>query len=215
MPSTHRTCTVICLGDSITKGVRPGVEADQIYEAVLERLLRHRGLQTQVIASGVGSEQTGGALERFDRDVISHRPDCVTIMYGTNDSYVYEGETKPHLTPDEYAANLRRMVRLAKTSGIQAVLMSPIPLSATGSWMAWSPYKEEGPNCRIGAYVDAVGRVAADEEVPIVDNYSVWMAATTGTEQTIDDLTTDGCHPNPAGHELIARTMLPVLAGLI
>jgi lysophospholipase L1-like esterase len=215
MSDTDRPYTIICLGDSITKGERPGVEAGEIYEAVLERLLTQNGLRAKVIASGVGSEQTDGGLERFERDVVAQHPDCVTIKYGTNDGYVYEGEPAPRMPLDQYTANLRKLVGLAKAAGIQAVLMSPIPMSATGDWMAWSPYREDGPNCRLCDYVDAVAKVAAEEDVPLVDNFSVWLAHTTDTNRTMDDITTDGCHPNPEGHELIAETMLPVLMRLI
>ena len=38
------------------------------------------------------------------------QPDIVTIMYGTNDSYVDQGKTTSRLTVDEYRNNLQTIV---------------------------------------------------------------------------------------------------------
>lgn len=201
---------IVCLGDSITRGVRPGVEPGQIFEAALERLLEEDGIDAQAIALGIGSETTTLALGRFAQDVVSASPNLVTIMYGTNDSHIDEGESQPRVALDDYKANLGRMVGWARDAGVVTVLMTPIPLGLSGAWMRRSPYREQGPNCMIEPYVEAVRRIARDERVLLVDNYAAWIAeAANGA--AIDDLTTDGCHPNPAGHELIARTIYRTL----
>jgi hypothetical protein len=38
-----------------------------------------------VIVTAIGGENSESGAERFDRDVLSHRPDLVTIDYALND----------------------------------------------------------------------------------------------------------------------------------
>ena len=54
--------TIVTLGDSITRGVRPGVDADETFAAVLEKKLIDRGIEATVINVGVGGERTDQAL---------------------------------------------------------------------------------------------------------------------------------------------------------
>jgi lysophospholipase L1-like esterase len=92
--------------------------------------------------------------------------------------------------------------------------MTPIALGWKFDYMAWSPYREHGPNCVMLPYVQAVRQVALEEGVPLVDNFAAWAEkALMGTD--IDGLMLDGCHPNPAGQAVIAGTMYPVLAHLL
>ncbi|GEM_PF-6752925 len=55
---------IITLGDSITKGVRPGVAAAETFGALIEAELRKTARRLEVVNSGVGSERTDGALLR-------------------------------------------------------------------------------------------------------------------------------------------------------
>src|SRR5438132_12487229 len=77
---------IITLGDSITKGVRPGVKANETFAAYLQEMLKEKGVKAEVINVGVGGEDTGGALKRLERDVVGRKPRLVAVMYGTNDS---------------------------------------------------------------------------------------------------------------------------------
>src|SRR6185437_765682 len=82
------TFRIVTLGDSITKGVRGGVKADETFSARLQAMLREKGVAVEVINAGIGGERTDQALRRLEKDVIARKPNLVTIMYGTNDSYV-------------------------------------------------------------------------------------------------------------------------------
>ena len=42
--------------------------------------------------------------------LLAHKPAVVTVMYGTNDSYVDPGKDAARLTVEEYRANLARLV---------------------------------------------------------------------------------------------------------
>jgi hypothetical protein len=46
--------TIVTLGDSITRGVRSGVETDQTFAAVLDAELAAIGIEADVINVGIG-----------------------------------------------------------------------------------------------------------------------------------------------------------------
>lgn len=68
----------------------------------------------------------------------------------------------------------------------------------------------ENPNERLEKYVEACRAVAKENEVPLVDHSKRCKdAEAKGT--AIRDWTTDGCHPNPRGHTVLADLSEPVL----
>ena len=68
----------------------------------------------------------------------------------------------------------------------------------------------ENPNDRLTEYVAACRDVAKAEKVPLVDHFQQWTQAETGGED-IAGWTTDQCHPNPHGQEILADAILPVV----
>lgn len=197
--------TVVALGDSITKGVRPGVKADETFAALLGKRLKEKGLTTQVVNVGIGGERTDGALARLDRDVLSQKPRAVLIMYGTNDSYVDRGKTASRLSVSDYRANLVKLVESLRAKGAEPILMTE---------PRWAPEAKNGhgenPNERLERYLNACRDVAKEKKVRLVDHYTHWAEAEkNGTK--IRDWTTDGCHPNPRGHIDLADRIWPVL----
>ncbi|MBW3543350.1 MAG: hypothetical protein KY476_24110 [Planctomycetes bacterium] len=198
--------TIVALGDSITKGVRPGVKPEETFAAIVERELRTRGIAASVVNTGVGGERTEGALKRLEKDVIGRRPRIVTVMYGTNDSYVDRGKRNSRLTVEAYRQNLRAIVEELLRQGIEPVLMTE-PRWARD---AAPNGAGEHPNLRLERYMEACRDVARECRLPLVDHFTDWTAAE-NDGQNLRDWTTDGCHPNPRGHEEIAATLLPVV----
>src|SRR5207249_4230947 len=83
---------IVTLGDSITRGVRAGVKAEETFSALLQKELRDRDVKADVVNVGIGGERTDQALKRLAKDVIALKPAIVIVMYGTNDSYVDKGQ---------------------------------------------------------------------------------------------------------------------------
>ena len=67
--------------------------AEETFAALLEADLKSRGVEARVTNVGIGGERTDGALARLEKDVLAKKPRLVTVMYGTNDSYVDKGKT--------------------------------------------------------------------------------------------------------------------------
>lgn len=200
---------IVVLGDSITKGVRTGVAADEIYQYLIEQSLSKPERTVEVLNEGIGGERTDQALARLNQTVVLQKPDIVTIMYGTNDSYVDAGKQTSRLTVAEYKSNLEEIVSLLQKEGIEVVLMT------SPRWGA--PAKNglgENPNIKLEPFVDACRAVSSEMQLPLVDQYAHWkQAESEGTN--LSRWTTDECHPNPAGHQQLANVMIPVLEPVV
>lgn len=205
----QKSLRITTLGDSITKGVRRGVTAEQTFAKSLEGTLTQNGIHATVNNVGIGGERTDQALQRLDKDVISHSPHVVTIMYGTNDGYIDPGKSASRLPLDRYEANLREMIARLTAANVHPVLMT--------APMFGEQHRKNGlgedPNVRLAPYAEACRRVASDTNTPLVDHFAHW-AAVQARKARLQDWTTDGCHPNPAGHAEMAHRIAQVVLPL-
>lgn len=106
--STPSGETIVCFGDSLTFGT--GAGSGQSYPSSLSSMI---GLE--VINSGVPGNTTADALERLDRDVLTHNPRIVLITLGGND-------LMRDIPRDEAFANLEEIVRRIHRQGALVVL---------------------------------------------------------------------------------------------
>lgn len=204
-----RPLTIVTLGDSITRGVRSGVTAEQTFAKLLENELTAAGLPARVVNVGIGGERTDQARKRLHQ-VLELRPDIVTIMYGTNDSFVDLGQTTSRITVDQYRENLIRLSSELLQRGIQPVLMTA-PRWADD---CMPNGLGENPNLKLEPYLEACRDTARLWRLPLVDHYAHWTEARRqGTN--LREWTTDGCHPNPPGHQVLTETMLPLIKDAI
>jgi acyl-CoA thioesterase-1 len=196
---------VVTLGDSITRGVRPGVKAEETFAALLETALRDAGVDATVENRGVGGETTAGAVDRLV-EIVELRPRAVAVMYGTNDSYVYTNEQEPRVTLEQYADNLRTIVARLRDAGAVAILMTPPAWGAKGEPNGIG----EHPNVRLAQYAEVVRQVAEETGAPLVDHFAHWTKA---LDDGVDlgEWTTDQYHPNPRGHREIAELLAPIV----
>ncbi len=200
---------IVTLGDSITRGARVGVLPAQTFSAGLQAALRERGVPAEVHNVGIGGERTDRALERLGRDVIAQRPQIVTVMYGTNDSTVDRGGTASRLPEADYEQNLRLIVQRLRAAEIEVVLMTAPRFGHAYPRNGL----DEDANVRLARHLDRCRAVARETGAPLVDHFAGW---TTREEsgQPVQAWTTDGCHPNAAGHADLAARMLAVIEPL-
>lgn len=197
---------VVVLGDSITKGVRTGVSAEEIFSSRIQQALIEEGRRVVVNNQGIGGERTDQALHRLAKDVLSQKPHVVLVMYGTNDSYVDIGRKESRLTSRQFADNLTRITRQLQEQNVRVVLMTE---PRWGDKAAMNGAGEH-PNERLEEFLQQTRNVAKDLKCPLVDHYAVWSKAREGG-QDLSEWTTDECHPNGEGHKQLADTILPML----
>lgn len=143
------------------------------------------------INRGIGGQTTPQMLIRFKADVVDLKPSVVVILAGTND---IAGNTGPS-TLKMITDNIFSMAEIAKANGIKTVLSAVLPVYD----FPWSPgmnpdKKIPALNKMIKNYADKNGIVYLDYFTPMVDNRN----------GLIEAYTTDGCHPNKLGYELMA-----------
>lgn len=209
LPAEPQT-KVIVLGDSITKGVRSGVTAEETFGALLQRDLRAAGRSVEVVNQGIGGERTDQALQRLQADILARQPQVVVVMYGTNDSYVDQGRSDSRISAQQFEENLQVLVERLQKQRIKVVLMTEPRWGRT----AQANGAGEHPNLRLEQYMQRTRKVASSAGIPLVDHFQYWTEAERqGTD--IGGWTTDQCHPNPAGHRQLAERLLPVLQPLL
>lgn len=197
---------IITLGDSITKGVRPGVTASQTFASLLNEKANQKGHHVEVINVGIGGERTDQALLRLDRDVISKKPQIVTVMYGANDSYVDIGKKQMRITEAAFRENLDRIVQKLRSTNIRVILMTEPRWGSKAKPNGLG----ESPNLKMEPFMQVIREKAKADSLPLVDHYQLWTEFEAGGGD-IGKLTTDQLHPNPQGHQSMADSIWPVL----
>jgi lysophospholipase L1-like esterase len=208
-----REVRIVALGDSITKA--SNLPDERSYRKLVERELRERtGREIRVINAGVNSDITTLALERIERDVLSHQPHIVTVMFGVNDAGFFRPDGPPADTPrvaeDEFRENLLQIVRRIRESGAIPVLVTHLPMSPSYPLADLPAYVENGLNYLVDRYAEIVRQVASEMVVSLIDTHRYFS-----DHPETQEYLPDGIHPNEKGHEVIASLFVPVLIDLI
>ncbi len=196
---------IVVVGDSITQsGGQYGG-----YVWLLQRYLNFLYPQqpVEIISSGVSGNTSTQLYERFKQDVLEKKPDLITINIGVNDvlqSFQTPTTARPNIpTPQEYRQNLTAMVDVATAKAIPVLLLSPTIIYEDLSGRE---------NQRIAEYIAVMRDVALQYHCQFIDlNVPFRHVISTyqrygGQGQNL--LTRDGIHPNIAGHQIIAYTIL-------
>ncbi len=102
--------TILAFGDSLTFGT--GTTPDKSYPAVLQELSGRK-----VINAGVPGELSAEGLVRLPGLLEEHDPDLLVLIHGGNDML-----RKKNL--DKAAENLKSMINLSRSKGVQVVMMA-------------------------------------------------------------------------------------------
>lgn len=199
---------IVTFGNSIT-AERKGIQ--QVYAQRLPALLAEKGISAHVINSGVGGSHTGRfadhplfkikhALDRFETDVLAHKPDLVTFGFGTNDAYI-DSKVKdgPSRIPlDKFRDNLTYMIKTLKAQGSEIILIVPNIMSGNSGGIQ---------NDRLLLYRKVLKKLSRKYHTGFVDNYMGFLDYQKKTGEPYETLIPDGVHPNDKGHELIAASL--------
>jgi len=185
---------VVCIGNSIVKGFphRQG----QSFPSVVRELTGW-----QVINKGVNGDTTAGVLSRFQVDVLSHHPDRVLILTGTND-FIYKTAS-----PTEAMENISEMVDLALAQKVEPVLLTPLqcePDQAALQWMAGEPADYREVNRKLSQLSELIRVAASRKGCTLVDLELKYKGF--GKYQ-------DGLHPTVEGQAWIAQCIIEEILG--
>jgi acyl-CoA thioesterase I len=163
---------VLAFGDSLTYGT--GAAESESYPAQLETLIGRR-----VVRAGVPGEVTAEALSRLPGELDAHAPRLVLLCIGGNDFLRRLGR-------EQAEGNVRAMVRLARSRGIDVLLIGT---------------PEPGFSVTPPAFYAGIAR---DYRLP-------YEEAAIGDVLRDASLKSDPIHPNAQGYRLIAERVAAAL----
>lgn len=223
---------LICLGDSVTRGVSYVRGRMRIvktnYPALLQAdLAGIPGLD--VMNRGVFNDNSDGLLSRIERDVFAENADAVLVEIGGNDCNFRWDEVaqRPLASHDavvpleRYIANLTRIVEMCRRAQITPVLLTILPLDPVryyrhvsqqyGQSIAHWIGRCGGIEHWHGMYNRALKQLTQYLNVMSID-------VRTGFKRSgdlADLLSEDGVHPTESGYKTLSRLVAAELGDLL
>lgn len=192
----NRTINIVCHGHSVPAGYfcTPIVDPLHAYPHLLFVGLKERFAYAMinVIVTAIGGENAEAGALRFITEVLTHRPDVVTIDYALNDRTI-------GLARAESA--WRTMIELALGRSIKVILLTPTHdlLTQRRGDPMWA--------AELPKHADQVRRLAEEYGVGLADSDAAFHRyLANGGEVT--DLLSHINHPNHLGHQLVTRELL-------
>ena len=172
VPALGANDVILAFGDSLTFGT--GASPAESYPAQLQSLIGRK-----VVNAGVPGEVSADGLQRLPAALDEAQPKLLILCHGGNDFL-------RKLSEADAAANLRAMIKLAKSRGIGVVLVAtPKP------GFSLSP-------------PDFYAAIAKEFSIPFNDN-------AIGSVLRDNALKSDLVHPNDKGYTQIAETLAKLL----
>ena len=177
---------IVVLGDSLVAGFQ--LKASDAFPAQLERALKARGHQVEVINAGVSGDTTAAGLERLHW-AVPDGTDAVIVELGANDAL-------RGLDPARAQANLDKIVASVKSGGAEVLvagMLAPRNLGEDYARKFDAIYPALASKHGVLLYPFFLDGVALDARLNLGD----------------------GMHPNAKGVAEIARRILPAVEELI
>lgn len=191
-----RPVTIVCFGDSIT-GAYYHTGSKRAYCDMLGIALAklYPTARLHVVNAGISGNTSAQGLARLERDVLSHHPDLVTIMFGINDMRNRDVET--------YRANMEALVKRCIESGAEVVVCTP----------TWANDLSARPVELQEQYVSVVKDIAAQHGLAVADCHWAFRNLREHDPFGYQLAMSDAVHPNMNGHKLIAEVIAQAIAG--
>ena len=189
---TNRTINIVCHGHSVPAGYfhTPVVDTFNSYPHLLHRELKERfpNAVINVIVTAIGGENSESGAKRFERDVLSLRPDVITIDYSLNDRRIGLAKAKTAWTT---------MIEQARARRIPVILLTPTPDQRA---------KRDDPKDPLNQHAEQVRQLAREGHLGLVDSAAAFDEKVR-SGVPLPDLMSHVNHPNRRGHELVAAEL--------
>lgn len=174
--------TILFLGDSLTEGYQ--LAKEDAYPAVVERELKKTHKDVKVINGGVSGATSASGLKRMDW-YLKAKPEIMVLCLGANDGL---RGTKPSVTEK----NLSDVIEKAQKRDITVILAGMKMPTNMGE-----PYRTQ--------FEEIYPKLAKKYNLKLIP----FILEGVGGNPSLN--LPDGIHPNPKGHEIMAKTVLKVL----
>jgi lysophospholipase L1-like esterase len=187
------------LGDSITAA---GYSNAGGYVQLIGAGLAANGAKVELIGAGWSGHKSNQMLERLERDVLSKKPQWMTLSCGVND--VWHGPNGIPL-PD-YEKNITAIVDRAQQAGIKVVILTSTMITED---------QQNPNNQKLVPYNDFLRKLAKEKNCQFADLNADMQAALADARKSPTAkgnlLTTDGVHMAFAGDVMMATGVLKSL----
>ncbi len=189
----NRMMNVIAHGHSVPAGyhVTPDVRPFESYPHLLHVALKERFAHAEinVFVTAIGGENAESGANRFEADVLSHKPDVVTIDYSLNDRGI---------GLERAGAAWSKMIEMALAKNVKVILLTPTPDQSA---------RLEDPNDILSKHAELIRVLAAKYHVGLVDSFALFQTAVkSGTP--LRNLMSQVNHPNLAGHTIVSKGLM-------
>lgn len=189
----NRTINIVVHGHSVPAGYfkTPDVRPFDAYPHLLHVALKDRYPHAviNVIVTAIGGENSVSGADRFEKEVLAHRPDLILIDYGLNDR---------RIGLDAAAEAWREMIRLSAASDIPVMLLTP-----TADTRA-DMQSDEDP---LTQHAEQIRKLAQESGIALADSYAA-VGAYIESGQDVVSIMSQVNHPNRKGHELVLAEIL-------
>lgn len=189
----NRTINLVFHGHSVPAGYfkTPLVNTLGAYPYQVLKLIKEQYplAVINIINTSIGGENAEKGAERFEQDVLIHRPDLICIDYVLNDRGIGLERAKKAW---------EKMILMAQSKGIKVILLSASPDQRVDILDTNSILDQHGQQVQALAKAHLIG---------FVDSYNLFRNQVKATSP-ITDLMSQVNHPNEKGHALIATELL-------
>ncbi len=203
--------TFLFQGDSITDADRQR-EREDTYSYGLgypnlvaaDLGLSHPG-EFRFLNKGISGDRSTSVYDRMYTDIVNYKPDYMSILIGVND--VWHGINGENgVSPERYEQIMTMLFEdlLAKLPDIKIAVLEPFVLKGTATEARWDNFYN-GTKA-IAQKAKAVAEKFGFIFVPLQDKFDELNKIAPS-----DCWLTDGVHPVPAGHRLIANELIKAL----
>jgi lysophospholipase L1-like esterase len=189
----NRMLNLVFHGHSVPAGYfkTPDVRSFSAYPLVTLREIKNiYPLATvNAINTSIGGEQSESGAKRFERDVLSHRPDVLFIDYALNDRSIGLPRAKQAW---------EKMIEKALEQKIKVILLTPTP--------DWSVDILDN-NTPLAQHAQQIRVLAAKYQVGLVDSYAAFKEKVKNGDDVKKYLSQIN-HPNETGHQLVTDLLM-------
>lgn len=206
---------IVFLGDSITaNGAKPGGYCQMVVDG-----LKYNGIEVTGIFAGKAGHKSNDMLARLDADVISKKPDWMTLSCGVNDVWHFKlrlGERAfQGVSLEDYKTNITAIIDKAQAAGIKVMIL-------TSTMIGEDPARELNQN--LIPYNDFLRTIAKEKKclladldkdmhetlktIPDVAGKTVMFGEPQNGGNIKNKLTVDGCHMNALGNKMMGAGVL-------
>ncbi|MGL5942255.1 MAG: GDSL-type esterase/lipase family protein [Waterburya sp.] len=156
-----------------------------------------------IINSGVGGDNTRGALQRLQTDVLNYNPDLVTVLFGTADASENKG-----IDIEEYEHNLTAIIEKITPAKTLLISYPPIDQERLSTRKKVFPQANFVTMKTLEKYVQVAAKVAHSTKSHWLD---LWSLMNSKSNYSMFLNPKDGAHFNQQGYEFFA----PILSSKI